>query len=156
MGTSMGSFAELFEQAARVFENALRAGIAMQQESTKWFTETLRGMSSPQQWQARSQAATEQALSTFQKSVDAGLQMMNDNAKTTLDLLEKAYQARQGETQTDGRGQAREMWETAIGALRRNMDMMVHTNARVIESWGAIVRIMCGDNVAQQPPAAQG
>ena len=122
------------------------AGITMQQESTKWFSETLRGLGSPQQWQARNEAATQQATSTFQKNVDAGLQMMNDNAKTSLELLEKAFQARPAESDPDGRVRGREMWETAIGALRKNMEMMVTANARVIESWGGIVRIVCSAN----------
>ncbi len=38
MSNATGSFNELFEQAARVFENAMRAGTTMQQEATKWFS----------------------------------------------------------------------------------------------------------------------
>jgi hypothetical protein len=157
MGTATGSFTELFEQATRVFDNAMRAGMTMQQESTKWFTETLRGLSSPQQWQAKNQAAAEQAMSTFQKNVDAGLQMMNDNAKTSLELLEKAFQARTSDADPDGRVRTREMWESAMGALRKNMEMMVVSNARVIEAWGGIVRIACSTNgCAHKAEAQQG
>ena len=156
MSTSTGSFNELFEQAARVFENALRAGITMKQETTKWFTETLRGMGSPQQWQARNEAAAEQATSTFQKNVDAGLQMMSENAKASLELLEKAFQARPAESDPDGRARSREMWETAVGSLRKKMEMMVQTNTRGIESWGKIVRIACSANgYASKAAAAQ-
>ena len=157
MSTATGGFNELFEQASRVFENAMRAGLTMQQESSKWFTETLRGLGSPQEWQARNQAAAEQATSTFQKNVDAALQMMTENAKTSLELLEKAFQTRSVESDPDGRVRSREMWETAMGSLRKNMEMMVQANARVIESWGGIVKIACSSNgCAQKATAAQG
>jgi hypothetical protein len=156
MSTATGSFNELFEQAARVFENGLRAGTTMQQETTKWFAETLRAVGSAQQWQVRNQAAIEQAMSTFQKNVDAGLKMMNENAKTSLELLERAFDARPIEPDPDSHARSREMWETAMGALRKNMQMMVEANARVVESWGGIVRVVCSANeCAQKAEAGQ-
>ena len=38
------NISELFEQSARLFENALKAGVAVQQDAAKWFTDTLRGL----------------------------------------------------------------------------------------------------------------
>ncbi len=72
--------------------------------------------------------------------------MMNENAKTSLALLEKAFDARPAESDPDGRIRSREMWESAMGALRKNIQMMVEANARVIESWGGIVRVACSAN----------
>jgi hypothetical protein len=83
--------------------------------------------------------------------------MMTENAKTSLELLEKAFQTRSVESDPDGRVRSREMWETAMGSLRKNMEMMVQANARVIESWGGIVKIACSSNgCAQKATAAQG
>jgi hypothetical protein len=70
MNTSSASFTELFEQAARTFENTLKAGIAVQQESTKWFSDALRGLGAPQQWQSRNQAVMDQAFTPGWRNFD--------------------------------------------------------------------------------------
>ena len=69
---------------------------------------------------------------------------MNEQTKSSLDMLDKAMQARQGEAEVD-RATVQEMWETAVGALRKDTEMMVQANARVISSWANIAKIMCGD-----------
>jgi hypothetical protein len=142
------NFSELFEQSARLFENALKAGITVQQDSAKWFTDTLRGLGVSQQWQTKNQAALEKAMAAVQKNVDEGVQLMSDNVKSSLELLDKAFQARHTDSEAESRDRAREIWEGAVASLRKNTETMVQANARVVESWATIARMMCG--VAEQ------
>ncbi len=143
MGTATENFNELCEQSARLFENALKAGVAIQQESSKWFTDALRGVGAVR-WEADGQAAMEQAMTNVQKQIEQTVQVMSDNAKTSLDLLEKAFQIRQSESATEGEACTREMWQTALGALRKNTEATVSANARLMESWGNVARALCG------------
>jgi type I site-specific restriction endonuclease len=133
---------EMFEQAAKLFETAIQAGIKMQEEAVHSLGDMMRGLGSPQQWQKQTQAALEQAFTAAQQNVDETIRMMNENAKTSLDLLQKAFDACQDGSPAETRAHAREMWETAIGSLRRNTEVMLQANNRVLESWREMAKLM--------------
>ena len=133
---------DLFEQAARMFDSAMQAGITVQRESTKWFTDSLGHLGSPQQWQAKGQAAADEAISLVRKNTDEAIKMMNENAKLSLELLEKAFQARAPKSDADAETVTRESFETAMGALRKNVELIVGANSRVLESWSQIGKII--------------
>jgi hypothetical protein len=156
MNVSPPNPTELFEQAARTFQSALEAGMSIQRETTKWFSQALGGLGSPQDWQARQQAVMEEGFSLARKNTDAAIQMMNENAKASLDLLDKAFQARlpESDSDSDAYTRAHEAWETAMGSLRKNTEMMVHANTRVVESWTQIAKIVLGDAAAPKPQSA--
>jgi hypothetical protein len=136
----------MFEQAAKLFESAMQAGIKIQEQSAHSLSEMLGGFGSPQQWQQRTQAAVEEAMATAQKSFDEAIQAMNENAKASVDMLQKAFEARHGESASDTQARTREMWETAIGSLRRNTEVMLQANNRVMESWREMAGIMRGQS----------
>ena len=140
---------EMFEQAAKLFENALQAGIRIQQESSKSLMEMMSQAGSPQQWQKKAQTAMEQAMAIAQKNVDEALGVMNENAKSNLELLQKAF-SRPVESASDIQARTSEAWETAIGSLRRNAEMMVRSSNRVLESWNEIAKIMPAEEVATE------
>jgi sialic acid synthase SpsE len=141
---------QMFEQAAKLFENALQAGIRIQQESTKSLTEMMSKAGSPQEWQKKAQTAMEQAFTTAQTNADEAIGVMNENAKSSLELLQKAFDSRQPESASDVQARAREAWETAIGSLRRNAEVMVQSSNRVVESWKEIAKIMRAEEVATE------
>ncbi len=136
---------EMFEQAARLFESAMQAGIRIQEQSVRSMSELTARLGSAQEWQKQAQSIFDRSISAVQENLDESLRMMNENAKTSLDLLEKAFRARQGESASDTQNRVRETWETAIGALRRNTEVMLQSNGRVLESWRDIVQMMQGE-----------
>ena len=147
MSTGTTNYQELVEQSARLFENALKAGITVQQQSAKWFGETLRGMgASP--WPGKGQAAIEQVMSAVQKQTDDTIRNMSENAKTSMDLLEKAFEIRQNGVAAESETRNREMWEAALNTLRKSSDAMVHANTRLIESWCNVARAFCCDETS--------
>ncbi len=152
MGTATANYEELVEQSARLFENALKAGITVQQQSAKWFAETFRGLGGSQ-WQNKGQAAAEQVMTVVQKQAEETIRNMNDSAKSSLELLQKAFEIRQDGSMAEHETRNREIWESVLGSLRKNTETMVNANARVIESWGAIARALCGDEACEKPKA---
>ena len=151
MSTATGNYEELVEQSTRLFENALKAGITMQQQSAKWFAETLRGLGASQ-WQSKGQAAAEQFMSAVQKQTDDTIRSMSESAKASMELLEKAFEVRQNDSAAENETRNREIWQTALGSLRKNTEAMVNANARVIESWSAVARAFCGETARKQKP----
>ena len=134
MSAATANYEELVEQSARLFENALKAGITVQQQSAKWFAETLRGLARSQ-WQTKGQAAAEQVMSVVQKQAEETIRNMTESAKSSMELLEKAFEVRQNDSAAEHEARNREIWESALGSLRKNTEAMVNANARVIESW---------------------
>ncbi|MFZ5831968.1 MAG: hypothetical protein ACOY3P_17935 [Planctomycetota bacterium] len=137
-------YKQVFEQAAKLYESAVHAGIQIQEHTLKSLGETMGSFGSPADWQKRNEAAAWQALGAAQKNTDDAIRMMNENAKTCVDLLQSAFNVRQDESSAETQGHVREMWETAIGSLRRNIEVMLQANNRVLESWREIMKIMNG------------
>ncbi len=147
---------KMFQQAAALFENAMEAGIKLQEQTTKSFSRMMSQLGSPETWQQRTQAAVEQTLSTAQQNLDETMRVMTENAKTSLDLLQEAFENRPGESGGDAETKTRELWETAMGSLRRNTEVMVQANNRVLESWKEIAKIMRGDAAEVSSSSPEG
>jgi hypothetical protein len=54
--TAEMSFTGVFDQAAQTFSDAFKAGVKMQEDVAKWWTETLDQAGPVQEWQKRSRA----------------------------------------------------------------------------------------------------
>jgi len=129
---------ELFDQAARMFQTAMEAGIRVQEESAKSFGQWIGQLGSPQDWQQQATAVTEQTVAAANLGISESIQLMNENTKVSLELLEKAFAAQQAAATGDGQEKTREMWETAIGAFRRNTEVVMQANSRLIDSWKSV------------------
>jgi hypothetical protein len=133
---------EMFSQAARVFQNAIEAGIRVQEQTTKTMSEIISGFNSPQKWQEQAQSTVEQMMASAEKGMHDVVELMSENTKTSLDLLEKAFEAQAAMAKGDGQGQTRELWETAIGSYLRNAEIMVQANSQMLESWRQMAEVL--------------
>lgn len=135
---------ELFEQAAKLFSTAFEAGIKIQEESIRSLSGMLENYGT-QEWKKRAEAVVQHTMATAQQSTDEAIRVMNENANTSLNMLEKAFEAWRGESESGPEPHAREMWETAVGSLRKNTEVMVQANKRVLQSWSELAKIMKGE-----------
>jgi hypothetical protein len=141
----------LFGQAVETFEAAIKTGVKMQEECTRWFTETLSELGSPQDWQSKSQTIVTESLQMAQKNIDEAVRMMNQNAKTAMELVQRAFETRQGGSGAEAQAKTQEIWETALGALRTNTEAIVQANSRMLETWTELakkLRATSADKVA--------
>ncbi len=142
--TSTANPTELFRQAIETFESAVKTGVKMQEESTRRFTDMLRDWGSPIEWQKKSQAVMTEAIQVTQKNVEEAVKVMNQNAKTTMELMQKALDARNVSSEADQEARGRELWESALGAMRSGTEAVLQANARVLESWTALAKKVNG------------
>jgi hypothetical protein len=103
------------------------------------------GLSSPEQWQKTGESAMQQMLATAEKNMNDAIELMNNNTKSGLDLLEKAFNLRQPFASQEQEAQAREMWETTLGAFSRNAEMAMQANNRMLESWQKMAEVFATD-----------
>src|SRR4029453_12150644 len=81
---------DFFEQALKNYEQAMKAGLKMQEESTKIWTNLLNQGTSPQDWQKRTKGMADEIVPQAQKAVDDGLKLVEQSSRTSVDLLKKA------------------------------------------------------------------
>lgn len=126
---------EVFRQAMETFERAIKAGVKIQEESTKCFVDMFSQMPSPQQWQKRAQAMLNDAFPTAQKNLDEAIEVMNQNARSSLSLLKKAFEAGQSTSIAEAQAKTSELWEAALETVRSNAQAMVQANERFLKAW---------------------
>jgi hypothetical protein len=146
---SQSSATEMFGQATRMFEAALKCGAKTQEEWARWFTGVLDGLGSPQQWQKRGEGVVNEVLATSRNSMDEMVRVMKENSETAMRLLQKAMEARGEPPDKDVQARSQQLWETTLGALRANMQAVIQSNARLLDSWAEVAKIMAGQSDKQ-------
>lgn len=137
---------QLVEQAARMFQTALEAGIKIQEESAKALTGLMKNGEAGPPWQQRTRSVMDQSLACAKENMDAAIQVVNENTQVGLELLAKVFDARQTTTGADVQSRTKEAWETSVGSLRRNTELLVQVNRRVLESWQEVAKIVYSTN----------
>ena len=128
----------------------LQKGAEVQEQTAQRFAEMLHGAGSTNYWQQQGLAAMEQMAETSQKNLDDGIRVMNENARTSMELLERALHSRVGGAPEKGSEAIQETLDLGLAAMRSNVEAVVQANARVIDSWAKVFKLMSVD--AEQPP----
>lgn len=125
---------DLYSQAYETFESAIRLGCKMQEETANRVTEMLSTMGSPQEWQRRNKEMVEEFIPVAEKNLDETLKVMNQNAKSSMEMLEKAFESGQSMDPAALQAKTQDLWETSLGMVRTNMQTMVQTNTRMMQT----------------------
>jgi hypothetical protein len=134
------NMSELFDQAIETFDSALRTGVRIQEEATRWWTDMLRETDTLQELQHRAQTMMMDALPTTQRNVDQYMKLLDKTYHTSLELLNKALQTTQSGSLTEAQQRIQEFWEATFTALRTNAQAMVQVNTRTMEAWAEMTR----------------
>src|SRR5271167_873380 len=95
---------ELFEQAMKNYEQALQAGLKLQQESAKWWMEMMTQAGAPQEWRTKVNELASESMSVVQRRMEENLKLVEQSSRTSLDLLGKAMDAMKADTISAGQG----------------------------------------------------
>lgn len=142
--TTNPNMGEMFRQGLETFETAMRTASKIQEESAKRFTELLQEMGSPAQWQRRFQETMNEALRMTQRNFDEALRVMNQNAKSTIELFQKTLSMGAPSNGNEAEANYRDLWESALGTLRNNTEVILQANTRMTESWAELAKKISG------------
>ena len=131
---------ELFEQAIETYTAALKAGVKVQEEATEWIQNAMSDVQDPKELQQRLQKAVEQVLPEAQKNIEQSVQIMSDNARSSLELMKQALAISECDSISDAQGKTRHIWEQTLGTMRANTQSLVAANTRMIKTWGQMVQ----------------
>src|SRR6202795_4783281 len=79
---------EVFHEAMRSYEKALKSGIQLQEESVNLWKDLLTKLGSPEEFQAKLEAMTADAFPKARKRMEEFVETFNRTSNQTIDLFE--------------------------------------------------------------------
>ena len=126
---------EVFHEAIRSYEKALKSGIQLQEESVNLWKELLTKLGSPEELQAKLESKRADAFSQARKRMEEFAETFNRTSNQTIDLFGKMLGVYQATSITDAQRRVQELIESSLTALRVNVHSALNTNAKIIASW---------------------
>jgi hypothetical protein len=131
---------ELFEQAMKSYEQALKTGVKLQEEAGKCFANLFNQTPVPQEWQKRVNAAIEETFPVARKNLEENLKFVEQNSRVSLDLFKQAVEATQSVSFADAQAKLQKLWQSLLNALQNNVQAMAQANSKFMESCTAFAR----------------
>ena len=129
----------LFDDAVQTFGDAVKAGVKVQEEVGKWWSDALEQAGPVDAWQKKSKAVLSEAIPAAQKNAEECLKLVEGNYKKSLALLKKAWDADPGDAAAI-RAKTQELWEASLEMVRENAQAMAQANLKVMEVWAGLLR----------------
>jgi len=136
---------ELFQQATRAWQTAAEAGVKMQEECAQWVRQIFCESSTLSDWYEKGQKMMSEALVRSQENVDEAIRLMNQQAETSLKLLQKAVELRDTESAADAPSKFMSWWQAALDTMRVNNQAVLKANSRILSTWSDMARKVNGD-----------
>lgn len=132
-------FADVFEQTAKNYEQILKSGMKVQQESAKWWTNAFAEAASPE-IQKKVKAVADELIPQAQKSIDDWLKVVEENSRTGIDLLKKAVGVTQSASLQEAQTKVFGLWEASLNAMCETTQAVTQSNTKAMEAWLDFVR----------------
>src|SRR5271166_5155575 len=130
---------EVFHEAMRSYEKALKSGIQLQEESVNLWKDLLTKLGSAEELQAKLESMTADAFPKARKRMEEFVETFNRTSNQTIDLFEKTLGVYQATSVTDAQRRVQDLVESSLNALRVNVHSALNTNAKIIASWKELV-----------------
>jgi translation initiation factor 2 alpha subunit (eIF-2alpha) len=131
---------DLYDQAMKSYEQALKTAMKMQEESAKYFSNLVNQSTSPQDWQKRIKTVADEFIPQTQKTVDEGVKLIEQTSRTSIELLKKAVATGQPTSMQDAQAKFLGLWEASLNAMRDTAVSVTQANNKAIESWVSYAR----------------
>jgi len=130
---------EVFHEAMRSYEKALKSGIQLQEESVNLWKDLLTKLGSPEEFQAKLESMTADAFPKARQRIEEFVETFNRTSNQTIDLFEKTLGVYQATSVPEAQRRVQDLVESSLSALRVNVHSALNTNAKIIASWKELV-----------------
>ena len=139
MAATSGPGEEVFHEAMRSYEKALKSGIELQEESVKLWKDLLTKLGSPEEFQAKLESLRTDAFPQARKHMEECVEAFNRTSNQTIDLFGKMLGVYQATSIPDAQRRVQDLIESSLTALRVNIHSALNTNGKIIASWKELV-----------------
>jgi vacuolar-type H+-ATPase subunit E/Vma4 len=155
MATVTQSSEHVVKQAIAAWESAVESGVRMQEESARWLRETLGSSNALSEYYKKGQTATDETIAKAQETFDEALRAINQQAESSVRLVQKALDTRRSDANSDPTAQCAAWWETATESMRTNSQSLLKANSHIVSIWSELARKINDDTVDTMSQLAQ-
>jgi len=137
---SKNPVSEMLDQGLKNYEQALRAGLKIQEDAGQWWTRMINQAASPQDLQKQISSYANEVIPATRKSLNDCAELIERNSRTSVDLLKKGLEAAQATNYTESQGKVFDFCDSSLKALKANAQAIVDLNAKAMDSWIAFMR----------------
>jgi len=137
--TAADSAQDLFKDAIKLYEEALKNGIQLQEESLQLWKDMLAQVGTPDELQKKIDKMTGGVFPESRKKMEEILKVFQDNTSQSMDLFNKAMGVCQASSWEDGQGRVQDLMESSMAAMRTNVHTILDTNTKMMASWQDLV-----------------
>lgn len=130
---------EIFHEAMRSYEEALKSGIQLQEESVNLWKDLLSKLGSPEEFQAKLKSLSVDIFPHARKRMEEFIETFNRSSNQAMDLFEKTCGVYQATSVTDAQRRVQDLVESSLATLRVNVHTALNTNAKILASWKELV-----------------
>jgi hypothetical protein len=134
---------QMTDTAMKNYEHAMRAGLKLQEEAGRCWSNMLNQTTLAQDWQKRWSGAAWMAndmMPMAQKRMEEVMDLMEKNSRTGAELMKKAVDAAQTPAMADSQAKWMDFWTSSMGAVRSNTEALTQIGTKAIDSWIDFVR----------------
>jgi hypothetical protein len=129
----------VFDGAVETFNDAVKAGVKVQEEIGKWWSDALEQAGPTEQWQKKSKAVLDEAIPAAQKNAQEWLKLVDQNYKRSLGLFKKAWEVQPGDPAAM-REKSQQLWQESLELVRDNAQAVAQANVKLMEVWGRVLQ----------------
>jgi chemotaxis regulatin CheY-phosphate phosphatase CheZ len=129
------TISELFHEASRNYEKALKSGIQLQEESVNLWKDLLTKLGSPEGLQAKLESMSANVFPQARNRMEEFVETFNRTSNQTIDLFEKTLGVYQASSVTEAQRRWQDLIESSLTTVRINVHSALNTNAKIITSW---------------------
>jgi ribosomal 50S subunit-associated protein YjgA (DUF615 family) len=133
------TIAEVFQEAMRSYEKALRGGIQLQEESVNLWKYLLSKLASPEEFQTKIESMRAAAFPQARKRMEKFVGTFNRTSNQTIDLFAKTLGVYQAASVPEAQRRVQDLIESSLTALRVSVHSVLNTNAKIIADWKELV-----------------
>jgi len=134
---------EMADKALKNYEQAMKTGLKMQEEASKWWSSVFSQTQLAQDWQKGWTNMTGMATTMMplaQRRMEEVVTLMEKNSRTGADLMKKAVDASQTRAIAESQSKWMDFWTSSLGAVRANTEAFSDISTKAIDSWVQFVR----------------
>lgn len=129
---------EVLNDALKYYEEALKSGIQLQEDTLKLWKDVLDKVSSPEDLRKKLEEVVDDLLPKSQERAKDMLALFQDNAKHCTDLMGKTLNVYTATNFADSQNRFQDLIETSLAAMRTNVHAIIDVNAKTVKPWDGL------------------
>lgn len=129
---------EFLKDALKYYEEALKSGIQLQEDTLKLWKDILSRVSSPEDLHKKLDEVVDELLPKSRESAKDIVALFQENAKHCSELMSKSLAVCSSTNFTDSQNRFQDLVETSLAAMRSNVHALVDANAKTVKAWDGV------------------